>query len=128
MRRPCKNNALHVAKNVDISYSIPKLYNELNVDRVDVMAKKAACKIVYQAINRKCPNSINDMFKLCDGDRTLRSHNSLIVNIPRTNTRFGDRNFVICGGKFWNSISDNIKSSDSVESFKAGIKTYSGFG
>ena len=53
-----QNNALRVVRNVDISCSLPKLYNELDVGRIETMAKKSACKIVYQAINNKCPDNI----------------------------------------------------------------------
>ena len=49
-------NTLRIVKNVDISYSLAKLHTELNIDTVDAMSKKAACKLVYKAINNKCPD------------------------------------------------------------------------
>ena len=122
------NNALHLVRNVDISYSLTKLYNELGVDRIETMAKKSACKIVYQAINNKCPDNINKLFNVCEGDRNLCSASSLVVAIPRTSTKFGDRNFAICGEHIWNSIPHDIIHDVSVESFKTRIKQYNGFG
>ena len=83
-----QNSALWVVKNVGISYSLPKLFTELNVDSVDVMPKKAACKLVYWAINNICPESINNLFNV-----------HVRVDVPKMNTEFGDKNFTVCGRK-----------------------------
>ena len=91
------------------------------------MAKKPACKIVYQAINNNGPDN-NNMFKICEGTHALRSHSSQPVDIPRTNTKFGDPHFAVTGGKLWNTIPENLKSAVSDESFKKQIRKYTGFG
>ena len=42
------------------------------------MAEKSASKIVYQAVNNRCPDNINKLFNLCEGEHNLRSANSLL--------------------------------------------------
>ena len=117
-----------IIKNVDLSYSLPKLYNELEFDTVDTMAKKAACKVVYQAISNRGPDNLNSLFTVHDPNRTLCSSSSLCVEIPQTNTNFGENNFAVSGGQIWNCVPENIKQAASTESFKAQIKKYPGFG
>ncbi len=104
-----QNNALRIVKNVYIGYSLPKLFTELNMDTVDIMAKNAACKLVYKAVDNKCPDNVNENFIIHSVDRDLRSDNFLCVDIPKTNTKFGDQNFTVSGGKLWNSILEDIK-------------------
>ena len=43
------------------------------------------------------------------------------------NTKFGDKNFTVCGSKLWNSIPEDIKKSVSVDAFNSRIRKYPGF-
>ena len=61
------------------------------------------------------------------GNRALRSNESLCVDIPKMNTKFGDKIFTVCGGKLWNTIPEDIKKSGSVDVFESKFRNYPGF-
>ena len=63
------------------------------------------------------------MFHLYEGDHNLRSQDTLIVNISRTKTNFGDRNFAISAGRLWNTIPEKLKKSPSTDSFNPTSKS-----
>ena len=54
----------------------------------------------------------------------LRSLERTDRRVRRTRTHFGDRAFIAVGPRSWNSLPPIIRLADSVDSFKAQLKTY----
>jgi len=54
----------------------------------------------------------------------LRSASSLDYIVPRTKTKFGDRAFSVAGPTVWNSLSESVRSAETLSSFKRKLKTY----
>ena len=70
---------------------------------------------------------INNHLKVRVGNRTIHSNELLYVDIPKMNTKFGDKNFIVKGGKLWNSIPEDIKRLVSVDVLKSNMRKYPGF-
>jgi len=59
------------------------------------------------------------------GLRTLRSSDTAMFIVRRTNSTFGDRSFVVAGARIWNSLPSSVRSADlSSERFKRALKTF----
>ena len=81
--------------------------------------------ITYKALNGLAPTYILDMLSPHNPNRTLRSTDKALLNIPRTNlvTR-GDRAFAARAPKLWNTLPIHLRLAPSVPIFKSHLKTY----
>ena len=79
------------------------------------------CLLSYkaQALNGIAPVYLQEMFQYAHHGHTLK----LIVP-PRSTKGFGDRSFSVVGPRLFNTLPDNVKQSQSLESFKSSLKTY----
>ena len=68
---------------------------------------------------------ILDMLSLHKPERTLRSADKALLNVPRTHlvTR-GDRAFAARAPKLWNALPIHLRLAQSVSSFKSLLKTH----
>ena len=73
------------------------------------------------------PDRLNEMFCLYVPERSLRSEDELRIVVPKCNTCFGQRNFAVRGGIYWNMLPRDIKAQKSPDSFKTSLKTFEGF-
>ncbi len=122
-----QNNALRAVKNVKGNYSGTALRDELHVDSVSTMMKKAACKFVYKGFYNLGPELLNNMFNLYVCERELRSTEQLHTTVPKCKTQFGARNFAVRGSLYWNQLEYEVKSAPSPDSFKERLKKFTGF-
>jgi len=59
------------------------------------------------------------------GRRTLRSSDTAMFVVRRTNSTFGDQSFAVAGARIWNSLLSSLRSADlSTERFKRALKTF----
>ena len=42
---------------------------------------------------------------------------------PRIHKKYGERAFSVAGPKLWNALRDDVKMSETVDSFKSALKT-----
>ena len=68
------------------------------------------------------PESLNEMFQPHIPERTHRLEDKLNVKLPRCTTSFGQKNLVVRGSGYWNSLPGEIKSKTTSETFKQTIK------
>jgi len=47
-----------------------------------------------------------------------------LLIVPQTRTKFGDRAFSAAGLTVWNSLSESVRSAETLASFKRKLKTY----
>ena len=68
---------------------------------------------------------LEEMFVLNDSEYSLRSIQSGIFRVPKTNkVCCGDRAFSVVAPKLWNSLPSHLKSAKDTDVFKTGLKTY----
>src|SRR5664279_4879551 len=55
---------------------------------------------------------------------TLRSADTLTLDVPRTRLSFGDRAFIAAGPRAWNKLPLHVRSAHSMTVFKKLLKTH----
>lgn len=81
--------------------------------------------ITYKAINGIAPEYVSDMIEPHIIPRTLRSTSKQLLQEKRTRLkRSGDRAYSVCGPKLWNQVPKDIRNSNTLDSFKSGLKTF----
>ena len=81
--------------------------------------------LAYKALHGQAPIYISEMLKPYVPSRVLRSSaHSLLVEPQMRLKTVGDRAYSACAPKLWNCLPENIRSTDTVESFKRLLKTY----
>src|SRR6218665_35967 len=85
------------------------------------------CLLVFLSLHRAAPDYLRHC---CTGTHStasglwLRSLERNDLHVRRMRTHFGDRAFSAAGLRCWNSLPPVIRLADSVDSFKAQLKTY----
>ena len=72
----------------------------------------------------KGPAYLASMLEEYRPSRSLRSAGQSRLVEPRTYKKYGERAFSVAGPKLWNDLRDDIKFSETVDSFKSRLKTY----
>jgi len=68
---------------------------------------------------------LSEYCKLTTGRLHLRSANTCLLSVPRTETTYGDRSFAVSGPVAWNSLPVALQSSDvTEETFRRQLKTF----
>ena len=111
-----QNNAARAVLKADSRTSCVKLYQESDIDPVEVSMKKMIVKIVYKGLNDIGAPVYNDMFNYETYSQELRNSDKLIAEIPRTNTKFGEHNVAFRGPTYWNLLPLSLKSLTSFDS------------
>lgn len=82
-------------------------------------AKLNSATLIYKQLKHQTPTYLNDMF--VRNINSTRSNGKLRV-LVKPHSEFDKRAFGFAGINFWNSIPDEIKQQESVESFKFHLK------
>ena len=81
--------------------------------------------LTYKCLNNLGPSYLTDLLLPYKPCRSLRSSSSLLLQVPKSKLKnYGDRAFAVAAPKLWNSLPADIRSSTSLESFKAALKTH----
>ena len=79
--------------------------------------------LTYKALNGMAPKYIAGLLQPYTLTRQLRSSKNLLVT-PKSNLKFyGDRSFQVAAPRFWNSLTDDIRSIQILDVFKNKIIT-----
>ena len=90
---------------------------------IDVEAE--LCKEIFKTFNDLNPPYMKELFQKNSFSYNLRSSDDLLV--PRVNqTIFGLKSIRYEGAVLWNHLPKNIKSSDTLGTFKMQIKSWTG--
>lgn len=82
------------------------------------------CVLTYQSLCNNQPTYIRQMLKASPINRKLRSNDLDQLHIPRVKTTLGTRAFSVAAPKLWNGLPLEIRSSESVDSFRRKLKTF----
>ncbi len=79
----------------------------------------------YKALNGLAPVYLTSLLPRYNPSRSLRSQNAGLLIVPRI-AKFpkGGRAFSHLAPKLWNSLPDNVRSSDTLSLFKSRLKTH----
>ena len=82
--------------------------------------------LVFLCINDLAPNSdLQELLVQYRPSRNLRSQSKSLLVSPRINTQFyGARSFQSSAPELWNNIPDKKKTSETIDQFKAALKTH----
>jgi hypothetical protein len=90
-------------------------------ERIDF---KILC-LTYKCLHDQAPNYLQELIQLYKPSRDLRSCSKGLLKIPDTHLKtYGDRSFAKAAPTLWNALPLVIRESDSLDSFKACLKTY----
>jgi len=85
------------------------------------------CTLVYRCSQGNAPQYLADHVALTSSvgrRRRLRSEDTLILEVHRTRLSFGDSAFSFAGPRTWNKLPINVRSAQSVHSFRKLFKTF----
>lgn len=83
--------------------------------------------LVYKCLNGIGPSYLSEFlspYTNSEPRQCLRSSMLDNLHVPRSSNKFGDRSFVVCAPKLWNTLPVAIRGSTSVDSFKKSLKTF----
>lgn len=81
--------------------------------------------LVYKSLNGLAPRYLHDLLKPYIPSRSLRSEQQHLLVVPKCRlVTAGDRSFAVKGPKLWNALPVLLKTSPSLDIFKARLKTH----
>jgi len=83
--------------------------------------------LVYKSLRGQAPSYLVDDWQLIadSGCPQLRSANTNVLTVPRTNTRLSDRSFSVAGPRIWNSLPTSLRQPDiEFGHFKRRLKAF----
>ena len=81
--------------------------------------------LVYKCLNNRAPVYLSDMLELYTPARALRSSHKSLLKEPTFRTEsYGRRAFSVSAPRMWNTLPQDIRSLDSLDGFKASLKTH----
>ena len=102
-------------------------YNELlekfGTGTLELNRLRVICTEVYKILNGIAPSYMQSLFVM--NRPRYSSRRPLNLHLPRVNqTKYGLNSFRYEGAKLWNSLPEDIKSSENLITFKRLIKTW----
>ena len=80
--------------------------------------------LVYKSMHGKGPAYLASMLIEYHPSHSLRSAQRSRLVEPRIHKKYGERAFSVAGPKLWNALRDDVKMSETVDSFKSALKTF----
>ena len=81
-------------------------------------------EIVFRIVQGMVPTHLGSMFEHVQGHYSLRSSNEIRFIVSRTRTRIANRSVTVVGPKWWNALSNDIKTSTNETTFRNKLKTH----
>lgn len=80
--------------------------------------------LTFRAIRGLAPAYLTELIAPYNPSRCLRSSSHNLLQCPKSRlATYGDRAFCVVAPKLWNSLPLDLRSTDSLNSFKSGLKT-----
>ena len=81
--------------------------------------------ITFKALHGAAPSYITDLIKPYTPGRLLRSSNQFLLSTSKFNLKtYGGRSFTIAAPSVWNALPFELRSCNSLSSFKSKLKTW----
>ena len=79
---------------------------------------------VSKSLHNQSPKYIKDLIDVHQPSLNLRYQHKFLLQVPKANTKHGERAFGSAAAKTWNSLPLDLRSSDTFTNFKKKLKTY----
>ena len=80
--------------------------------------------LTWKALHGKCPEYISELLTVRENGMDLRTGNTNVLNVPKTKLKtMGDKAFSVVAPKSWNQLPKKLRMNDSIQSFKAGLRS-----
>ena len=80
--------------------------------------------ISYKALNCFAPIYIQEFFQPACHNKSLWSVTRNDLQVPQSNSSYGDRCFRVIAPKLWNNLPRSFKSIATIDCFKKALKTH----
>ena len=118
-----QNNLVRVVKQAPRSCSATDLRQSLHWLPVDQRIKYKIATLTFNAKHSGIPGYLHkDLKDKCIG-RTLRSSSAPQLQPPPSSSDFASAAFYSVASRTWNSLPENVRKSQSIESFKTVLNT-----
>ena len=118
-----QNEAARIVTGLTRSVSLDKLYRECGWVPLSVRRHEQKLSFMYKAVNGLSPDYIRDIippFVRETNPYPLRNNNNLVI--PPTRTEISRKSCIPSSVSLWNSLDNDIRSANSLSSFKSSIK------
>ena len=119
-----QNSAARVVMGLKKHDHITHARKELHWLPIEARCKFKIITLTWKALNNMGPTYIKDLLKVKSCRPGLRSNKSIILEIPKTNlTGCGNRAFCKAGPVLWNDLTEELRNTENLDTFKARLKT-----
>ncbi len=119
-----QNSAARVVMGLKKRDYITQARKELHWLPIEARCKFKIITLTWKALNNMGPTYIKDLLKVKKGRPGLRSNNSIVLEIPKTNLiSCGDRAFCKAAPILWNGLTDDLRNTEKLNTFKSRLKT-----
>jgi len=80
--------------------------------------------LVYKCLHQQAPSYLTELILPYIPTRALRSADQELLQESRSNKRYGERAFSLCGPKLWNALPLSVRQCTTTPSFKNTLKTH----
>ena len=108
--------------------STQDLHDDTGIPWLDTQRKVNCCIQAYRLTNGINPTALTRVFEPKVSTRQLRSSSSIVHDMPRTRTKFAERDFTIRSKDYWKWVPPDIQCKLSVSAFKNALKGLDIFG
>ena len=119
----CQNIAARIVTCQKKTCHIKAILTELHWLPVEFRIQYKVLLHVFRALNALSPGYLADMPERHVPTRSLKSADSMLLTIPWTRHRWGNRAFSRVGPVLWNNLPLAVRSASSLASFKRQLKT-----
>ena len=79
---------------------------------------------VFRCLHDLAPSYLMDLLQLYTPNRDLRSADKGLLDYSAPATNYGERSFSVAGSILWNRLPEDLRLLESLNSFKAKLKTF----
>eukprot|EP00745_Piridium_sociabile_P040659 TRINITY_DN786_c0_g1_i8.p1 TRINITY_DN786_c0_g1~~TRINITY_DN786_c0_g1_i8.p1 ORF type:complete len:1132 (+),score=124.07 TRINITY_DN786_c0_g1_i8:119-3397(+) len=121
-----QNNAARLICRAPKSDHVSPLLHSLHWLPVSKRIDYKLSTLTFSAVSGSGPEYLSDLLHIYTPSRQLRSSSDTrLLRIPHVRTKtYGQRSFSHQAPTTWNRLPDNLRHSDSLASFKSGLKTH----
>jgi len=119
-----QNSAARVVMGLKKYDHITQIRKELHWLPIEARCKFKIIMLTWKALNNMGTSYIKDLLKIKLCRSGLRSNNSIILEIPKTNLiGYGNRAFCQSAPVLWNDLTEELRNTKKLDNFKTRLKT-----
>ena len=114
-----QDRAIHIVTKQRFKNNTEQAYNELEVLNVQQLIDFDTSTMMFKLISGTTPDYLNDLFVPASQIHDHYTRHAMSGFYPyQYNQNYGLRSFAHTGCRLWNSLSEDVHTSDSLKSFK----------